>query len=93
MHDSTLLASLEAQGKEFLTLFADLETKKERVKDHNSLHPTPGFSSSTGIFDDEPEEWTGFASDIDLAMDTTEAAQTALDGARVYCYIFAARTN
>ena len=86
--EDILLASLEAQGKKFLTLFSDLGHEKERIKDDKGLQTAPDFNGSTGSFDDELVEWTGFASESDLDMDPTEVSKIGLDGAS----IFAART-
>ncbi|KAF8517842.1 hypothetical protein JB92DRAFT_3113346 [Gautieria morchelliformis] len=72
MSEKDLLASLEAQGKEFLSSFADLGTKQEWTKDDESL---PDFARST-TFDEELEEWAGFGYESDTNKDLTESAET-----------------
>ena len=86
--EGILLANLEARGKEFLTLFADLGST-QRAKDDESHQAALDFSGSISSFDDESDEWTGFASDHDQDMDFAEPTETGLDGARRYSSTFA----
>jgi hypothetical protein len=71
MSEKDLLARLEAQGKEFLSSFADLGSKQEWNKD--------GTGSTT--FDEDLEEWAGFGHESDTNKDLTGSPETRLEGA------------